>query len=122
MRMSFSRRADEIEVKIDVQGIMLDVNNSIPCGLIINELVSNAFKHAFRDKRKGRVVISMRRDNEKSIVLEVSDDGTGFPRGVDFRNTSSLGLQLVNSLVTQLGGTLSMESAGGTAFRIEFEA
>lgn len=117
-----TRSVGQAEVKIDVEGIMLDINNSIPCGLIINELVSNAFKHAFSDDRRGKVTISMRRVNENRIVLAVSDDGIGFPEDMDFRNTSSLGLQLVNSLVTQLDGTIALDRTGGTTFRIEFEA
>ncbi len=115
-------RADQIEVKIQVEEMMLNVNNAIPCGLIINELVSNAFKHAFTDGKKGKVIVSMRRQNEKRIVLEVSDDGVGFPESVDFGNTASLGLQLVNSLVAQLGGIVALERGAGTTFRIEFDA
>ncbi len=114
-------RADQIEVKIEVEEMKLNVNNAIPCGLIINELVSNAFKHAFAEGRKGKVIVSMRRQNEKRIVLEVSDDGIGFPESVDFGNTASLGLQLVNSLVAQLGGIVALERGAGTTFRIEFD-
>ncbi len=114
--------ADRVEVEIDVEGMMLDINSSIPCGLIINELVSNAFKHAFADGRKGKVIIGMRRVDKNRVVLLVSDDGAGFPEGLDFKNTSSLGLQLVNSLVTQLGGAITLDRGRGTCFRIEFEA
>jgi len=112
---------NQIEVKIDVEGIMLDVNNAIPCGLIINELVSNAFKHAFPNREKGKVTIRMRRMNEKRIFLGISDDGTGFPESVDFRNTASLGLQLVNALVLQLGGVIELDRSKGTTFKIEFD-
>ena len=112
----------QIEMKLDIEGVILDVNNSIPCGLIINELVSNALAHAFPDGRKGEINISMNSSNDTRIRLSVTDNGTGFPEELDFRNTASLGMQLVNSLVSQLEGTIELDRSEGTAFRIEFQA
>ena len=115
-------KSERIGMKLDIEGVVLDVNNSIPCGLIINELVSNALAHAFPDGRKGRIDISMRSGSGRKIVLSVSDNGIGFPEGIDFRNTASLGMQLVNSLVTQLDGLIELDRTEGTSFAIEFKA
>jgi PAS domain S-box-containing protein len=115
-------KASRIEMKLDIEGVMLDVNNSIPCGLIINELLSNALAHAFPDGRKGKIDLSMHSNSDNRIRLSVSDNGIGFPEDLDFRNTASLGMQLVNSLVLQLGGLIELDRSEGTAFRIEFQA
>jgi PAS domain S-box-containing protein len=115
-------KSERIEMKADIEGVILDVNNSIPCGLIINELVSNALAHAFPDGRKGRIDIRMRGDNERRIVLSVSDNGIGFPEDIDFKSTTSLGMQLVNSLAIQLDGLIELDRSKGTSFTIEFQA
>jgi PAS domain S-box-containing protein len=115
-------KAERIKMEVDIEGVVLDVNSSIPCGLIINELVSNALAHAFPNGRKGRIDIRMRNDNERRTVLSVSDNGTGFPEAMDFRNTASLGMQLVTSLVKQLDGVIEMDRTEGTSFTIEFQA
>ncbi|WP_424358626.1 GAF domain-containing protein [Methanocella sp. MCL-LM] len=107
------------EVQIDVQNIMLDIDRAIPCGLIVNELVSNAFKYAFPDGRQGILEISMRKE-ENGILLVVSDDGPGLPPGIDTTNTPTMGLQLVNALVGQLDGELVLYRARGSRFEIRF--
>ncbi|MBI9108934.1 MAG: sensor histidine kinase [Spirochaetales bacterium] len=91
-----------------------------PQRLIVTELVSNALKHAFLDGRQGKitVVLSVRRG--ETIVLKVSDTGIGFPHEYDFKNADTLGLTLVNSLVSQLRGTLEVRDDGGTVIIIEF--
>jgi two-component sensor histidine kinase len=101
-----------------VDDILLGVDTAIPCGLIINELVSNSLKHAFPDKQ-GEILVNLHRDNGK-FTLIVRDDGVGFPEHVDFRNTDSLGLQLVCTLTDQLDGEIELNRGGGTEFRITF--
>ncbi len=113
-------RADQIELQLDIEGVELDVNNSIPCGLIINELVSNSLKHAFPAGKSGRISIGMRSADNGAVTLSVRDDGAGFPEQLDFRSTRSLGLQLVISLVAQLEGEIELESCKGTCFTIRF--
>lgn len=113
---------DQVELNIEMDNIIFDVTSSIPCGLIITELVSNAAKHAFPDGRKGTITLSMKRPDEKCIMLAVKDDGVGLPETIDFRNTQSLGLQLVIALVDQLGGTIETTGNRGTEFRIKFDA
>ena len=90
-------------------------------GLLLNELMSNCFKHAVPAGAEGRVRVGLRRDGGEN-VLRVADDGTGFPAGTDFRDTPSFGLQLVNTLVEQLGGGIVLETGKGTAFTVRFPA
>ena len=102
--------------------MFLDVEKALPCGLIVNELVSNALKHAFPAERQGEIRIELRPDETDRVTLRVSDSGVGFPPGVDFRQTTSLGLRLVNTLTEQLAGTIELQNSGGAAFEIRFSA
>ena len=108
-----------VTLVLDVMDVYFDVNVGIPCGLIINELLTNALKHAFPNGRKGEVSVSLKPDDE-TITLVVADDGIGFPDAIDFRNTESLGFQLVTALVDQLGGTIELTRGKGTTFVISF--
>jgi len=115
-------KRDDIEFSIDMEPVFLDVNVGIPCGLIVNELVSNSLKHAFPDGRKGMVKLGVSINKQGVYVMTISDNGIGFPREVDFRASPTLGLQLVNALVGQLRGTLELLKIEGTAFSITFPA
>jgi len=117
---TYSTAASRVSMDIAVTDIFLTITTAIPCGLIINELVSNALKHAFPQERKGTVTVSLTPVKKDSLILTVSDTGIGFPEGIDFRNTSTLGMQLVTSLVEQLEGTITLDRSEGTRFRIEF--
>jgi two-component sensor histidine kinase len=108
-----------IEVVIDAERVYLSVDAAVPCGLIVNELVSNAMKHAFAGRTRGTVRVSFVHCDPRS-ALTVQDDGIGLPAGIDVGATESLGLQLVNALVHQLGGTLAVDREGGTTFKVEF--
>jgi two-component sensor histidine kinase len=108
------------KVKLEITGkdIMLDINTAIPLGLVVNELVSNALKHAFPGERRGTIRIGVLMEGN-SLEVTVTDDGVGAPESLDWQNTSSLGLRLVKSLVEQLEGTIEREPAvTGTVFRI----
>lgn len=111
---------DKIKLNTDIKFALLDINSAIPCGLIINELVSNALKYAFPDDMKGEINISLHTDQENNHVLTVSDNGIGFPGKIDFRNTKTFGLQLVNILVDQLHSTVELDREGGTSIKITF--
>ncbi len=108
-----------VHVFVDVEDILLDIDLAIPCGLIVNELVSNSLKYAFQDGRKGEIRVGLARDG-RNYILTVSDNGPGLPPDVDFRNTPSLGLQLVNMLASQLEGTVELDCSRGTRFKITF--
>lgn len=120
---SYSGDADDIEISTSADEIFLDVDTSIPCGLIINELVSNCLKYAFPAGRGGRIEIELKKDADNQLLLVVRDDGVGLPEGMDFRTTKSLGLKLVSTLVRQLKGKLQLSSHGtGAEFKISFPA
>jgi len=109
-----------VRMNTDVKNVFLDINRAIPCGLIINELVSNSLKHAFPDNKKGEVCIKLSSNRQKITKLIVSDSGIGLPKSINFHEPETLGLQLVSDLVKQIGGTIRLERAKGTAFHISF--
>ena len=109
-----------IRLNINVQDVFMDLDRAIPCGLIINELFSNVLKHAFPEGRQGEVQIDLFQESSQEFTLLIRDNGVGLPKGMDFKNTDSLGLQLVNALVDQLGGAIVFEGRVGTTFRITF--
>lgn len=117
-----------IDVQINAYDISIDIDRAIPCGLIINELFSNCLKHAFRyseserlsRKTRNKVSVEIYSDSDGVLILSVKDNGVGFPEGVDFRNTDTLGLQLVCTLTDQLKGTIELQNRNGTMFNIVF--
>jgi len=109
------------ELSIQVSDLHLDMNQAIACGLIINELVSNALKHAFPNERSGHVRIELQPLNERQRILVVSDDGTGLPQDIDLTHIETLGLQLVQDLTEQLHGALTVQRDPGTTFTITFD-
>ena len=112
-----------IKLNLDIKDVFLDTNTAIPCSLVINELVTNSLKHAFPDSKKGEIKITLHQLKEKEIELVVSDNGVGMPEEVDFRNTESLGLHLVNLLAEdQLHGKINLDRKNGTHFKIRFGA
>jgi PAS domain S-box-containing protein len=109
-----------IRHSIEVGGAHLPVDAAIPCGLIINELVTNALKHAFPRGRTGRVRVSLQPGDDDSMELIVEDDGRGLPDDIDPRHTTSLGLDLVFTFAEQLDAKVEIERSHGTAFRFRF--
>ena len=108
-----------VKPEINVENVLLNIDMAVPCGLIINELVSNALKHAFVQGQKGKISIKFHPHGEK-YVLTVADDGIGLPENIDFKNTKTLGLQLVTTLVKQLSGSIDISRDTGTLFKIVF--
>jgi two-component sensor histidine kinase len=95
------------------------MKNAVPCGLILNELISNVYKHAFTNQDKGEVIIQCAKTNDK-FMLTFIDNGKGFDSVEVMRNITSLGLTLVNALVEQINGTLHVENNNGTKYIISF--
>jgi PAS domain S-box-containing protein len=136
---AYGVNTEKVKLRIDVSDIWLGVDAAIPCGLIINELISNALKYAFPGRREGEINVSLKRiedfesriadlentGNRKApLILEltVRDNGVGMPDNVNVSNTESLGLRLVNTLVeNQLKGSIELNRDGGTGFRIRFK-
>ena len=113
--------AAQVDFVIEINGIFLDINNAIPCGLIINELITNCLKYAFKGRTKGKINISMFRDLFSGFRLAVKDDGVGLPEGFDINKTHSLGMRLVYLLSEdQLEGKVTILNDNGTGFAIEF--
>ena len=113
---------DKIKLKREIEDITFGLDHAIPCGLIINELITNSLKYAFPKGREGEIKVTFRSINHDEIELTVSDDGIGIPGEMDIREAESLGLQLVHILAEdQLEGTLELDRDGGTAFRIRFK-
>jgi PAS domain S-box-containing protein len=120
---SFAHVAGRITLEYDVATLTLPLEQAIPCGLIVGELVSNALKHAFPDGRTGVIVIGFQPPAPGTLVLTVRDGGIGFPPGFDPLSTSTLGLKLVYGLADQLNGHLEIEpTCPGASFRLEFPA
>ena len=111
---------DEIALEVEVDVPPLPIDIAIPCGLLLNELMSNCLKHAFRDATAGLIRVSLTADPDGTNVLVVADDGAGFPADTDFRNTTSFGLQLVTTLVEQLDGTVTLTGGPGATFTVRF--
>lgn len=121
---SFSYPNKEIEVEVNIDDFKLGVDQGIPCGLILNELISNAYEHAFSGRDKGKICITFEKLDGEMIRLSVRDDGIGLPADVgdDLENSQSLGLVLVDTLTTQLEGSLHINRLDrGTEFIIDFE-
>ena len=111
---------DLIDLDMSVGNISLNLDISIPCGLIINELVSNALKYAFAGKKKGVIKIELFEKND-NVHLIVQDNGLGLPNEINYKETDSLGLQLVTTLVEQISGRIELENKEGAKFTIIFK-
>jgi two-component system, sensor histidine kinase PdtaS len=139
---SYKLGNERISLKLDLEQVYLGMNKAIPLGIIVNELVSNALKYAFPNGKKGEIYISLLEMKNKEdihnnsdrsgtesdcinkeelpLILTIADNGQGFPDRVDFRNTDSLGLQIVNALVEQIEGCIELKKGNGSEFRIRF--
>jgi PAS domain S-box-containing protein len=117
LRRSFGGISARIELQVEGDELFLSVDTAVPCGLIVNELLSNCMKHAFPDGRKGRIWVHVTKEDHR-FVLSVRDDGVGLAAGLDPAHTETLGLQLVGTLAEQLRAELEIAGRDGTEFRI----
>ena len=118
---SFNPADKNISAEVKADNIQLDIDTAIPLGLIVNELVSNAYKYAFNKQENGEVHVEINKDHGVGYMLRVSDNGSGLPEGMDINNTGSLGLKLVNILTKQLQGKLKVSNKNGAVFEITFK-
>ena len=116
---SYGGNERKVKLDLDIEEVLLAVDVAIPCGLIINELVSNSLKHAFPGTAVGTIGVSLRRNGDMCTLI-VKDDGVGFPAAVNIRESESLGLQLVHTLATQIGATMEVENLKGAKFALQF--
>ncbi|MCF7760876.1 MAG: hypothetical protein K9M98_10260 [Cephaloticoccus sp.] len=111
-----------VKLALDINPVMVGMEEAIPCGLIVNELLTNALKHGFADGRNGTVSLMLTGELDGRVLLRVSDDGVGLPPDFDTLRQQSLGLQLIDDLTQQLQGLLTLGPGPGTSFTIEFKA
>jgi PAS domain S-box-containing protein len=121
----YKASAQHISLTIDAEDVFLKIDTAIPCGLVINELLSNSLKHAFPGGRKGEINVYLGKilvEGKNMYDLVISDNGVGIPEGIDIRETKTLGLPLITTLVErQLRGTLDLDRTKGTKFHIRFK-
>jgi two-component sensor histidine kinase len=109
-----------VDVKVDVDNVSVNLDTAIPCGLIINELMTNCLKYAFKGRTTGNISLDLHLGADHTFTLIVADDGAGLPPDYDARSTATLGTQLVQVLVRQLGGEMKVTSENGARFEIVF--
>ncbi|BAQ62640.1 circadian input kinase A [Geminocystis sp. NIES-3708] len=108
-----------IEMKVKVEkNFFLDIDSAVPCGLIINELISNVLKYAFNENEKGKLLIVITADDQENLVLTIADNGKGLPPNLDWEKSTTLGLKLVKNLVRQLRGNIILDREEGTKYII----
>jgi two-component sensor histidine kinase len=109
----------QLDINVEASNIFLDINSAVPCGLIINEVFSNACKHAFQGRSKGKIDISFHKHGEE-FELEIRDDGVGLPEGTDPSKVQSLGMNLIQALTSQLGAGIEYLGNPGFGIRLRF--
>lgn len=113
-----------IDRKIDIdEEIYFDIETAIPCGLIINEVITNSIKYAFNDSNEGNLILNFHRskvNGTTKYVMEVGDDGSGIPESIDINKTKTLGIHLIRILVRQLKGEVELFRENGTLYKITF--
>lgn len=110
----------QITVDLQIEDIPMNINQAIPCALMVNEVVTNAYKHAFNNKKEGEIGVSLY-EQEKKVVVEVTDNGVGIPDNLIQEDSSTIGMTLINLLKQQLGGDVQFSNKNGTQFKLEFE-
>lgn len=112
----------KVNLKIDIPEIKLGIDTAIPLGLLINEAVTNALKYGFEDEEEGEIYIALKKEIDKHYILNIGDNGVGYPDTVTYKNTKSLGLKLIYNLTRQLKGTIQRDtSKKGTNYIIKFK-
>ena len=121
LKDSYMEMSEKVIIKKDLNEVMVTIDAAIPCGLIMNELISNIFKHAFPENKKGEIKISLKITEDEEIEIVIVDNGKGFPPGLDYKNTNTLGLQTAVALAEQqLLGSFEYARDKGTQFKILF--
>ncbi|TLF45782.1 sensor histidine kinase [Maribacter aurantiacus] len=112
----------KVQLKIDIPEIKLGIDTAIPLGLLINEAVTNALKYGFADDQEGEIYIALKKEIDRHYVLNIGDNGVGFPDTINYKNSKSLGLKLIHNLTRQLKGSIQKDtSKKGTNYIIKFQ-
>jgi two-component sensor histidine kinase len=115
---AYDAKSKELSFCLEASPVYIGIDTAVPCGLIINELVTNALKHAFPNGNGGEIRIGLQTSPNNQLTITIRDNGVGFPLTTDLSQSKSLGLQLVNTLVSQLEGVITMQQQDGAEFRI----
>ncbi len=118
---SYPTKAGSVQLEVHTEPILLNIDTGVPVGLILNELLSNTFKHAFPEERQGKISVRLENKKELGFQLLIKDDGVGLPANFTLNNTKSLGLRLVRILTEQISATLEFKSENGAEFRLTFQ-
>jgi two-component sensor histidine kinase len=118
---AYGMDSDRVRLRLELEPVYLELNQAIPCGLILNELLSNALKYAFPDARTGEIRVALSSDEDDRVTLRVADDGVGIPVGANRKPSQSLGLGIVDILTRQLAGTLDREPGPGVDVALVFQ-
>ena len=118
--LSYGVDTERIGLRFELEPVSLGLNQAIPCGLILNELLTNSLKHAFPDQRRGEILVKLSWAEGQPVKLTVADDGVGLPAEFDWKESQSLGLRIMNILGRQLDGAIQRKTGGGTVFSLEF--
>lgn len=117
---SYGIDSDLIRLRFELEPVSLGLNQAIPCGLILNELLTNSLKYAFPNQREGEILVTLSCGEDELVKLTVADDGAGLPAEFDWKESQSLGLRIMNTLGRQLDGTVQREASAGTVFSLTF--
>jgi len=112
--------AASVKLNLDLESVEVRMDQGVPCGLILSELMSNSFKHAFSKRRGGEITVTLRREPNREVLLQVKDTGPGLPEHFETRRSKSLGMQLVADLARQIGGRLEIGAGPSARFDIRF--
>jgi PAS domain S-box-containing protein len=118
---AYGVNSDLVCLRLELEPVSLELNQAIPCGLILNELLANCLKYAFPNGRAGEILVALRCEDDDRVTLRVADNGIGLPSGLDWRKSQSLGLRIVTILARQLMGTIQQESGAGADFSLVFQ-
>ena len=117
---AFGTDRSGIRLHVDADPVHLCLDRAVPCALVVNELVSNALKHAFPNGAAGEIYVILRSGGEGRITITVGDTGVGLPEGFDVQTSNSLGLRLLDTLVRRLRGSVDYSTGRGTEFHVSF--
>ncbi len=118
---AYSISTSKMKTIINIKNINLNINTAIPCGLLINEIVTNAIKHGFAGKEKGEIRINMEIDEDNYFHLEISNNGVSLPYGIDVKNPESTGLELIRILIIQLSAEVELINENGVFYKLKFK-
>ena len=120
LMQSYSSQSRRIKMNVEIENISLGIDQAVPCGLIVNEVITNSIKHAFPDYQEGEITIRLHRTSSNQVKLLIRDNGIGIPSSLSLENPSTLGMQIVSLLTEQIGGEVNILRKRGTGFEITF--